>query len=124
MLITYRTKQFTKTKFQMRVAKATTSKNEKIDDKKINEIIELSLNNKNQMKILLDYIKVKLYIMNDKWIKLMKILYLILALLVKSHNEKEIVTFISSHLLRIKTLTKFKFVVGKDDKGATSKLYI
>ena len=124
MLITYRTKQFTKTKFQMRVAKATTSKNEKIDDKKINEIIELSLNNKNQMKILLDYIKVKLYIMNDKWIKLMKILYLILALLVKSHNEKEIVTFISSHLLRIKTLTKFKFVVGKDDKGATSKFYI
>lgn len=121
MLITYRTKQFTKTKFQMRVAKATTSKNEKIDDKKINEIIELSLNNKNQMNILLDYIKVKLYIMNDKWIKLMKILYLILALLVKSHNEKEIVTFISSHLLRIKTLTKFKFVVGKDDKGATSK---
>ena len=104
----------------MRVAKATTSKNEKIDDKKINEIIEICLNNKNQMKILLDYIKVKLYIMNDKWIKLMKILYLILALFVKSQNEKEIVAFVSSHLLRIKTLTKFKYIVGKDDKGATS----
>ena len=118
--ITFSTNKLTKTKFQMRVAKATTSKNEKIDDKKINEIIEICLNNKNQMKILLDYIKVKLYIMNDKWIKLMKILYLILALLVKSQNEKEIVAFVSSHLLRIKTLTKFKYIVGKDDKGATS----
>ena len=90
----------------MRVAKATTSKNEKIDDKKINEIIELSLNNKNQMNILLDYIKVKLYIMNDKWIKLMKILYLILALLVKSQNEKEIVEELENNT--------FSYVLFKD----------
>ena len=38
----------------------------------------------------------------------------------ESQNEKEIVAFVSAHLLRIKTLTKFKYIVGKDDKGATS----
>lgn len=106
----------------MKIAKATSSKDEKINEKLINEVIKDAMNSKSKMIMLFDYISIKLYVINSKWKKILKVLFLILTMLVYKDNEKGLLSFIKTNHARIKTLTKFKFLIEKEDKGMPSKI--
>lgn len=106
----------------MKLTKATSSKDDKINEKLINDVIKEAMNNKSKMIMLFDYISTKLYVVNSKWKKILKVLFLILTMLVYKDNENDVLSFIKNNHARIQTLTKFKFFINKEDKGISSKL--
>ena len=110
-----------KTNFQLNIGKATSSKDEVIKEEMINSIIKNVLTNQKNMNMLFEYVSVKLYIKNQKWKKIMKVLYLLLALVVKSNYEKNVIEGIRNHYARLQTLQSFVMIVDKMDKGLASK---